>query len=250
METLFSIYPNVQDLLATPPEDLAPVLLTLAKGMLQNHNGMFQPDAVNDIAIAAPHALNGQPGYSFYNRHEIQPLLSRAWAWIERNDLITPAGGMNGRNGWKMFTPKGDQISDAQDIQRLREAADFPRWMIHPSIAEKVWRALMRNDLDEAVFAAFKAVEEAVRAAGQYAPSDIGVPLMRKAFDKNTGPLTEPGHPEGEREALAHLFAGAIGSYKNPHSHRTVNLTDIREAQEQVVIASHLLRIVEARRKP
>jgi hypothetical protein len=36
METLFSIYPNVQDLLSTPPEDLAPVLLTLAKGMVQN----------------------------------------------------------------------------------------------------------------------------------------------------------------------------------------------------------------------
>jgi hypothetical protein len=34
---------------------------------------------------------------------------------------------------------------------------------------------------------------------------------------------------------------------KNPHSHRTVNLTDAREAQEMVVHASHLLRIVEDR---
>jgi uncharacterized protein (TIGR02391 family) len=94
-----------------------------------------------------------------------------------------------------------------------------------------VWSALIRGDLDDAVFAAFKAVEVAVREAGGYEPSDIGVPLMRKAFDSKKGPLTDLSKPEGEREALGHLFAGAIGSYKNLHSHRTVNLTDAREAQ-------------------
>jgi Protein of unknown function (Hypoth_ymh) len=45
-----------------------------------------------------------------------------------------------------------------------------------------------------------------------------------------------------------HLFAGAIGSYKNPHSHRTLNLSDPREAQEQVMLATYLLRIVDTRR--
>jgi uncharacterized protein (TIGR02391 family) len=106
----------------------------------------------------------------------------------------------------------------------------------------------MRGDLDEAVFKGFKAVEVAVRAPGGYSDKDIGVELMRKAFHPDTGPLRRSSDPAAEREALSHLFAGAIGSYKNPHSHRTVNLTDPREAQEQVMLATHLLHIVDSRR--
>ena len=80
--------------------------------------------------------------------------------------------------------------------------------------ADQVWSALMRGDLDEAVFKAFKAVEVGVRAAGGYANTDIGVTLMRKAFDVDRGPLTRLSDPAAERQALSDLFAGAIGSWR------------------------------------
>ncbi|MGB7540683.1 MAG: TIGR02391 family protein, partial [Burkholderiales bacterium] len=61
------------------------------------------------------------------------------------------------------------------------------------------------------------------------------------------GPLTDRALPFPEREALAHLFAGAIGYYKNPQSHRAARIDSQSRAQEIVLIASHLLYVVDER---
>ena len=71
---------------------------------------------------------------------------------------------------------------------------------------------------------------------------------MRKAFGED-GPLTDMTAEKGERERRSDLFAGAIGSYKNPHSHRDVHMEDPEEALEIILLANHLLRIVDARKR-
>ena len=68
---------------------------------------------------------------------------------------------------------------------------------------------------------------------------------MRKAFGER-GPLTDASAHKAEQQALSDLFAGAIGSYKNPHSHRSVTI-EASEAAEMIVLASHLLGIVDKR---
>jgi uncharacterized protein (TIGR02391 family) len=230
--TIEQLIPDVQVLLALAPEELAPYLLQIAKSQLTN--GMFGISVRQHVP------------YQGYER-EADIALAEGWNWLEVQGLVVPASGINGRNGWFVISRRGSAISDSEDFSCFREAAAFPKSMLHPSIAEKVWLDLVRGDLADAVFTAFRAVEEAVRKAGGYGDADIGVDLMRKAFDPKGGPLADMTQEKGEREALSHMFAGAIGSYKNPHSHRTVSITDPREAQEMVMHASHLLRIVEAR---
>ncbi|MDP2764037.1 MAG: TIGR02391 family protein [Brevundimonas sp.] len=246
MPTLPELIPDVEALVALAPEEVAQAVLTSANSMAQN--GMFSA-----LGVIGPERLYGRgiPGHATYPRGreaEIAEALGVAWLWLEINMIIMPVPGVNGENGHRQLTRRGRELlGDVAAFQSFREAVAFPKALIHPTIADAVWLDLARGDYQVGVFRSFRAVEEGVRAAGGFAAQDVGVDLMRRAFHPTQGPLTKMADPVAEREALSALFAGAIGSYKNPHSHRTVEITEPRDAQEMVSLASHLLRIVDSR---
>jgi uncharacterized protein (TIGR02391 family) len=231
--------PDGEVLISLAPEELASQLLAaVAVSVRTNHGGTFHRDDISRFAGEYPQQ----------HQNDVELAITEAWRWLEINMFFLPAPGTNGQHGWFVLGKRGRAaLEDPQQFAAYTKAAAFPRELIHPAIAERTWAALARGEYDAAVFYAFRSVEEAVRKAGSFADTDIGVTLMRKAFDATSGPLTKATDPESERQALCHLFAGAIGSYKNPHSHRTVTI-DANDAREMVMLASHLLRIVDSRR--
>jgi uncharacterized protein (TIGR02391 family) len=97
-------------------------------------------------------------------------------------------------------------------LARLHAAVRLEGHMV-PAL-HKAKRQFIQRDYEEAVFAAFRTVEEAVRERANMSTGDLGVRLMRQAFKPGDGPLTDKSAEPGEQEAISALFAGAIGASK------------------------------------
>ncbi|MEH3141168.1 MAG: TIGR02391 family protein [Mycobacterium kyogaense] len=230
-----------------PPEQLRE-LPTEAIGLILLQQMAISPEQVNtyNIMVGADSGYRGEK-----DAQHLVGRLSDALAWIESRGLIGPTGSSG---NWRRLTALGRELAADSDghMKRLL-AADRLAGKLDQGLEAKVRLTFASGDYETAAFAAMKEVEVAVRAAGRFDNSKIGVSLMRQAFAPEEGPLSDSTAERGERVATMDLFAGAIGAFKNPSSHRTVNFEDPIEAAEIIQLADLLLKIVrraEARKKP
>lgn len=212
-----------------------------------------------DLGLRLLRALGGSPnfnnliqgirnagGYGEPRPADLDTLLERlsdAWSWLESHALIGPSS-MNPQTGnWQRVTSQGAALLKDPKAASKVWAVERLAGDLDPALSSARSNFAL-GDYETAAFAAMKTVEVAVRNAAGLPNELLGVNLMRKAFSPKDGALRDPDAERGEQQATADIFAGAIGVYKNPASHRTVKFDDPMEAAEVIQLADLLLRIV------
>ncbi len=250
MRELAQLIPDPQILLNLQPEELAGKMLFLFRKQLGNRKSselhFVLSNRLNDLWRES-YLPNDGPPYPSELKNQINLAIAEAWGWLVAQSLLVPLGASGGTDSY-LLGRRALKFQDETEFAAFCVSRMLQKDGLHPRIASDVWSAFLRGNYSMAVFQAMKEVEVYAREVAKLPEDLLGTDLMRKAFNVPNGPLTDPLAHKAEQQARSDLFAGAIGSYKNAHSHRRVHISDPQEAIEIIMMANHLMRIIDARK--
>lgn len=183
----------------------------------------------------------GHAGYR--QMPEALQALAEAWGWLIQHGLVAWDPQQSSDSSFKI-SRKGRHLLD-YGLPWLRATERLDVELV-PILEHSARPQFLRGDFETAAFVAMKEVEVRVRTLAGLPNSAFGTGLMQKAFSP-TGPgaLFRADIEGSESVAIMNLFQGAIGLFKNPSSHRRVDLTDATEAAEIVLLADLMMRLLD-----
>jgi uncharacterized protein (TIGR02391 family) len=227
-------FPTFEDVSTSRPEDLAAEIII----DLQRNPRFFSPSNYpTDLC-------------RLYNREqptrEFASAISEAISWARRELLLVQNMGSTPPSDALMLSRHG-LVFTREHINRLRLERLLPDFLLHDRIRRACIDIFNTGRHQAAVFEAFRELEVAIRDAAGYGADQHGRQMIMNAFnEKSDGPLVDKAAIPSEQEAMRVLMAGSVGIFKNPRSHRNVELDDPQESAELLILASHLLRMVES----
>lgn len=217
------------------------LLASIAERIKRSQEDPIAPRNVSLPELQGMYAIGD--GVNFAQRSRADTALTESWQRLINAGFLMEAVGQ--APGVMTLTSKGFEAADAVHFEEITVRQRLTREMLHADLRGSVYDSFAAGHYDTAVLDAFKLVEDAVRNAAALPANLLGVQLMRQAYDPQRGPLRDPSLPAGERDRMPDLFAGSIGVFKNPLSHRKMGKSDPAPVIEELMLASRLLRFVK-----
>lgn len=174
---------------------------------------------------------------------EVNAALAEGWGWLMTHGLVVRDPSQSSADAYRISRLGNEALEFG--VAKLT-AAERLGMNLHPRIAHRVEQQFLLGEFELAVLAAMKEVEVRVRELTGAPDGLVGVKLMQEAFSPDRpGKLADVDAEKGEQLAAMYLFAGAMGYFKNPVSHRPVNYDDPVMASEIILFADLLLRTLD-----
>ena len=231
-------FPPPDELLQLEPEEVASFLLDYLCEIQERNPRQPQINRYNFTLDTNIYQ------YTRERKDEIAKIIMEAWCWLEKEGMLAPRPG-EAMSDWRYVTGKGLKYRKKVDLETYKKGLLLNKETLDSRLFENVYSLFIRGDYDTAVFRAYKEVEMRTREKAKLPDDLLGVNLMRTAFHPDNGPLSDKDALPAERQATSDLFAGAIGLFKNPSSHRRVQYGDAASAAEMILFANCLIRILE-----
>jgi hypothetical protein len=232
MSGLLEGYPTEATILAAAPEDLAWPILNHLKAFHGAPDS--QPFSGWNMCCVVRERDKGS--------EKVQSAFMEAWNWLETQGLVVASP--RAPHDAQTLSRRALAIADEQAFNEFKTLRQSGYDLMHAAIRDSVWALYIRRDFDTAVGRAFKEVEVTMRSKGDFATSDFGERLIKNFFNRFVLPGGS-GRPGSDMSDEAKLFIGSFNLYRNPAVHQIPKIDDPSFAMEVLLLASHLLRIVE-----